>query len=92
MRRQDNIWAATEAKARFSELIRRAENDGPQTVTRSGKATVMVVSTAEWRKRRPDRAPKRAGESLAAFLGRSPLRGSGMIIERAKDRPRDLKL
>ncbi len=86
MRRQDNIWAATEAKARFSELIRRAENDGPQTVTRS------VVSTAEWRKRRPDRAPKRAGESLAAFLGRSPLRGSGMIIERAKDRPRDLKL
>jgi hypothetical protein len=36
------------------------------------------------------RHPKKG--SLVQFLARSPLRGSGLRIERIKDRPRKLKL
>jgi prevent-host-death family protein len=41
-------WAVAEAKARFSEVIARALADGPQTITRKGKETVVVVAAAEW--------------------------------------------
>ena len=41
-------WQLQEAKARFSELVDRAVEVGPQVVTRRGEATVVVVSIAEW--------------------------------------------
>lgn len=79
-------WAVAEAKARFSELIDRALADGPQTITRKGRKAVVVVSAEEWR-----RKAKRKG-SLAEFLAASPLRDSGVKIERTKDRPRQIEL
>lgn len=77
------IWPLAEAKARFSELIARAQ-EGPQVITRNGRETAVVVSTEEWR-----RKMKRGG-SLAEFFARSPLRGSGLTIEARKDAPHDL--
>jgi prevent-host-death family protein len=44
----DVNWSVAEAKSRFSELIARTHTEGPQTVTRHGKACVVVVSAAEW--------------------------------------------
>ncbi|AVP57305.1 type II toxin-antitoxin system Phd/YefM family antitoxin [Pulveribacter suum] len=38
------LWQVQEAKNRFSELIERAVNEGPQTVTRHGKPVVRVVA------------------------------------------------
>ncbi|WP_313074785.1 type II toxin-antitoxin system Phd/YefM family antitoxin [Melaminivora sp.] len=38
------VWQVQEAKNHFSELIERAVNEGPQTVTRHGKPVVRVVA------------------------------------------------
>jgi len=49
-------WQLQEAKAKFSELVQRTLDEGPQTVTRHGKDVVVVVSADEFRKlsaRRP---------------------------------------
>jgi prevent-host-death family protein len=70
------VWRAAEARARFSELIDRALVEGPQTVTRNGRETVVVVSAAEW-----ERRTRRVG-NVAEFLGASPLRGSRLKVER----------
>lgn len=79
-------WAVAEAKARFSQVIDRALTDGPQAITRNGRTAVIVVSAEEWQ-----RKTKRQG-SLADFFAASPLRGSGLRIERVKDKPRDIDL
>ena len=34
----DGTWSAAEAKAKFSEVIEKARTEGPQHVTRHGKA------------------------------------------------------
>ena len=41
-------WQLQEAKQRFSEVVRRALEDGPQVVTRHGREAVVVVSAAEF--------------------------------------------
>jgi antitoxin Phd len=38
------MWQIQEAKQRFSELVRRAVNEGPQVVTRHGEEVVVVLS------------------------------------------------
>jgi prevent-host-death family protein len=37
-----NIWKLQDAKARFSELVRKARSGAPQTVTVHGKDAVVV--------------------------------------------------
>lgn len=41
-------WALQDAKNQFSELVDTALRDGPQTVTRRGRAVVMVVPVDAW--------------------------------------------
>jgi prevent-host-death family protein len=79
-------WTVAEAKSHLSELIQQAESSTPQTITRHGKPAVVVVSAAEW-----ERKTKRKG-SFAEFLWNSPLRGSGIVIERVNDEPRKIDL
>ena len=79
-------WPVAEAKARFSELLERALKDGPQTITRKGKPTVVVVSVEEWQ-----RKTRRMG-NLAEFFGASPLRGSGLKLTRVKGGLRPVEL
>lgn len=43
-------WQLQEAKARFSELIDDTLKKGPQTVTRRGIDTAVVISIEEWRR------------------------------------------
>lgn len=43
-------WQLQEAKQKFSELVRRAQEDGPQTVTRHGEEVVVVVPAEEYRR------------------------------------------
>lgn len=75
-----------DAKARFSEMIDRALSEGPQTITRKGRKTVIVVSVEEW-----ERRAKRQG-TLADFFASSPLGGSGLDLDRSPEAPRDLDL
>jgi prevent-host-death family protein len=79
-------WAAADAKARFSQMIDRALYNGPQMITRKGKKAVVVVSVEEW-----ERRTRRKG-NLAEFFAESPLRGSGLEIQRLKGGLRDTKL
>ena len=58
-------WKLEDAKARFSEVVRRARSDGPQRVTVRGKDAVVVISVEELERlapAAPDRLP------LVAFL------------------------
>jgi prevent-host-death family protein len=42
-------WQLQEAKQRLSELIRAVERDGPQFVTRHGRAVAVIVDIDEYR-------------------------------------------
>ena len=78
-------WTVADAKARLSEVMERAQTD-PQTITRRGKPSVVIVSAEEWA-----RKTQRKG-SLAEFLLGSPLREANVDVERIRDMPRDLDL
>lgn len=83
--KEDAKWTVAGAKARLSEVIERAQS-APQTITRNGKPSVVIVSAEEWQ-----RKIARTG-TLAEFLLESPLRGTDLNIERLRDEPRDLPL
>lgn len=79
-------WTVADAKARLSEVIEKARRDGPQTITKNGRSTAVVVSIEEW-----ERKTARAG-SLAEFLLASPLRGAELDLERRQDDAREFDL
>ena len=79
-------WTVAEAKAKSSELLERARANGPQTITKNGRKTAIVVSPEEWQRR-----GERNG-TLADFFAASPLRNSGLTIARRKQPPRATKL
>jgi len=41
-------WQLQQAKARFSELVQKAIEEGPQTVTRRGRPAVVVLSAEQF--------------------------------------------
>lgn len=41
-------WPLQDAKARFSELVRRVRSEGPQHVTVHGRDEVVVISAEEF--------------------------------------------
>ena len=43
-------WQVQDAKARFSELLDAAVEQGPQIVTRRGVETAVLVPIEEWRR------------------------------------------
>ena len=40
-------WKLEDAKARFSELVRRAQSEGPQRVTVRGKDAVVIIGVRD---------------------------------------------
>jgi prevent-host-death family protein len=49
-------WQLQEAKAKFSQLVQKALDEGPQTVTRHGKEVAVLMSADDYKKlqrRRP---------------------------------------
>lgn len=81
-----HTWTVAEAKAKFSELLDKANSEGPQKITKHGRTTAVVVAAAEW-----GRKAGRKG-NLAEFLASSPLRGSGLKIRRLPMRLRKVDL
>lgn len=82
-------WQLQDARNRFSELVRRAQAEGPQTVTVHGKPAAVVISAdayAALTKPRP---------SLADYLLTGPPWPDDLvdlINNRARDTGRDLAL
>lgn len=87
MKAASDSWQIQSAKARFSEVFRRARTEGPQRITRQGKEGVIMVSEEQFdRLVRKSRQPK----SLVDFLRNSPLRG--VNLDRDPDPGRDIEL
>jgi antitoxin Phd len=82
-------WQLQTAKARFSELVRKAQTEGAQYVTRQGKDAVVIVEAEEFHRLT---ARTRQPQSLARFFAESPLAGAKLDLERKPDYGRDIKL
>jgi prevent-host-death family protein len=63
-------WQLQEAKQRFSEVVRRALEQGPQVVTRHGEAAVMIVAAREFEALRGGQADFKEFLRGAPDLGR----------------------
>jgi len=79
-------WTVAEAKAKFSELLDKANSEGPQKITKHGRTTAVVVAAEEWH-RKADRKG-----NLAEFLATSPLREAGLRLRRLPMRLRKVEL
>ncbi len=77
-------WQMQEAKARMSELVKRAQTQ-PQDITLHGKSVAVVISRETF-----DRFSQ-AQDSLVAFMRRSPLHGTDDIeFERDRSHSREV--
>lgn len=79
-------WPLQDAKARLSELIKRAQKEGPQEVSVRGEPAVVVIAKKDYERLvgpRPD---------LVAFLRGSPLMGVPLDLERDASPPREIEL
>ncbi len=63
-------WPLQDAKARFSELVRRVRSEGPQRVTVHGRDEVVVVTVEEFDRLKGERT----GAALIDALQASPHR------------------
>jgi len=77
-----------DAKARFSELVRRVRSEGPQHVTVHGREEVVVVSAAEFRRLKGGVT----GQALIEALQSSPNREIGIEPKRGPLPVRDVSL
>ena len=78
-------WQLQTAKQRFSELVERAQREGPQVVTKHGKEAVVVVSVEEYRRLRGP------ADSLIDFLRSAPDLDL-LELRRASDGGREIAL
>lgn len=75
-------WQLQTAKAKFSELVQKATEEGPQTVTRRGKPAVVVLSAEQFE------LMKQRQIDLKDLLPYLSLDEAD--IQRSKDFPRDV--
>jgi prevent-host-death family protein len=71
-------WQLQDAKNRFSEVVDRALETGPQTVTRRGVPVVVVVAVDSWRRLAG------VGPSLKDYLRAAPLDGLDLARDEAE--------
>ena len=86
--RPPGFWLLQDAKARFSELVRRVHSEGPQHVTVHGRDEVVVISAEEFRRLKGERR----GDALIAVLQSSPYRDIDIAPDRAKMPVREVDL
>jgi antitoxin Phd len=82
-------WQLQTAKARFSELFRKARAEGPQWITRQGKDAVVIVAAEEFQRLK---ARSKQPESLVEFFAKSPLAGANLELDRPRDYGRKIDL
>ena len=82
----ENHWQLQDAKSKFSNLVEKAQHNGPQIVTKNGKDAVVVLSIDEYKKLiKPE-------TSLLNFFQSSPLAKEDLDLTRSKEIPRDIEL
>jgi len=78
--RRPHAWQLQDAKARFSELVRRAKSEGPQRVTIHGREEVIVIGAEDFRRL----AGNRTGQALVDAMQASPYRTASIAPTRSR--------
>lgn len=78
-------WEMSVARRKFSQVVQRAIDEGPQVVTRHGESVVVVISAEEYRRLT---CPK---PDFAEFLLSAP-DPSLLDLERTPDLTREIEL
>ena len=76
-------WQLQAAKSKFSEVVKRALSEGPQSITVRGEPVAVLISRAEYARLT---YPK---PGFVEFMRRSPMVGLALDIERQPDLRRD---
>jgi prevent-host-death family protein len=71
-------WVLQDAKARFSELVRKVRSEGPQHVTVHGRDEVVVIAAEEFRRLKGGNS----GQALIDAIQASPHREIEIAPER----------
>lgn len=79
-------WPLQDAKAKLSELVKKAQDQGPQYITVRGKKAVVVISEEEYR------TLITPPISLVDFFRQSPLVGLNLDLGRDKSPTREIDL
>ena len=79
-------WQLQDAKARLSEVVKKAAKEGPQHITLHGEPTAVVLSEADYQ--RLKKRPKR----FIDFIRNSPLKGVELDLTRDRSLPRKVSL
>jgi len=79
-------WQLQDAKARFSQLVKAAQAEGPQEITVHGKPAAVLISAEEYRRLTGPRL------SFVEFMRASPLAGAGLRVERSRSTNRRVRL
>jgi len=81
-------WLLREAKAHFSELVRRVRSEGPQHVAVHGRDEdeVVVISAKEFRRLKGEQT----GAALIEAMQASPYREIDLTVERSPMPVRDV--
>jgi antitoxin Phd len=82
-------WQLQTAKARFSELFRRARTEGPQWITKQDKEAVVMLPAEDFEALA---ARAKQPKSFVQFMRESPLMSSGINLEREEDYGREVDL
>jgi prevent-host-death family protein len=75
-------WQLQEAKARLSEVIKKASQQGPQTITLHGEPTAVVISNADYERLKHPRG------NFVEFMRKSPLLGIEIELKREQTHTR----
>ncbi|MFG6430109.1 type II toxin-antitoxin system Phd/YefM family antitoxin [Roseateles sp. LYH14W] len=81
-------WVLQDAKARFSELVRRVHAEGPQHVTVHGRDEVVVITLEDFRRLKGERT----GRDLIDAVQASPWRDIDLEVSRSPMPVRDVEL
>jgi len=79
-------WQLQEAKNQLSEVVRKAQREGPQVITLHGADAAVVVSAKDY-----GRLSRPKGK-LVDFFRKSPLVGVELDLARDKDTGRRVDL
>src|SRR6202790_538132 len=87
-KRHSGHWLLQDAKARFSELVRKVRSEGPQHVTVHGRDEVVVIAAEEFRRLKGSLT----GTALIAAMQASPYRQIDIAPGRVRPPVRDMSL
>ena len=80
------MWQLQEAKARLSEVIKKAAKEGPQKITVHGELTAVVISSKDYERLKHPKG------SFVEFMRCSPLYGLELDLRREQTLTRDAEV